>query len=53
VTIASEPSLNLQADGEILGETPVTAEVLPAAVRVIVPADPETEKNVDAEEGTG
>jgi diacylglycerol kinase (ATP) len=53
VTIASEPSLNLQADGEILGETPVTAEVLPAAVRVIVPADLETEKNVDVEEGTG
>jgi YegS/Rv2252/BmrU family lipid kinase len=38
VTIASEPPLNLQADGEILGQTPVTAKVLPQAVSLIVPA---------------
>jgi YegS/Rv2252/BmrU family lipid kinase len=41
VTVAAEPALNLQADGEIIGETPVTAEVLPSAVSVIVPAPPE------------
>ena len=38
VTIAAEPALSLQADGEIVGETPVTAEVLPSAISVIVPA---------------
>jgi YegS/Rv2252/BmrU family lipid kinase len=42
VTVSAEPALSLQADGEIIGETPVTAEVLPSAVSVIVPAPPDS-----------
>lgn len=41
VTLAADPPLRIQADGEIIGETPVAAEVLPSAVQVIVPAPPE------------
>jgi diacylglycerol kinase (ATP) len=37
VTIAADPPQSVQADGEIIGKTPITARVIPAAVRVIVP----------------
>jgi YegS/Rv2252/BmrU family lipid kinase len=41
VTVQSDPPLNIQVDGEMLGQTPVTARVLPAAVNVIVPVPAE------------
>jgi YegS/Rv2252/BmrU family lipid kinase len=44
VMVASDPPLNLQADGEIIGETPVTAEIIPSAVGVIVPVTPDIEE---------
>lgn len=37
VSIATKHPLPVQADGEILGETPVRIEVAPGAVKVIVP----------------
>jgi YegS/Rv2252/BmrU family lipid kinase len=39
ITLVAEPNQTVQADGEVLGQTPVTAKVLPGAVRVIVPHD--------------
>jgi len=44
VTVASSPPMRFYADGEPLGRTPLTFEVLGGALRVIVPA---------ASEGTG
>jgi YegS/Rv2252/BmrU family lipid kinase len=35
--VESDPPSRVQADGELLGETPVTFSVLPGALRVIVP----------------
>jgi YegS/Rv2252/BmrU family lipid kinase len=35
--VATSPAARVQADGELLGEAPVTFSVLPRAVRVIVP----------------
>ena len=37
VTLASRKPRPVQADGEIVGETPVTVTVVPGAVRVVVP----------------
>jgi diacylglycerol kinase family enzyme len=37
VTIVADPPQPVQVDGELLRKTPVTARVLPKAVRVIVP----------------
>jgi YegS/Rv2252/BmrU family lipid kinase len=39
ITLVAEPNQTIQADGEVLGQTPITATVLPGAVRVIVPHD--------------
>jgi diacylglycerol kinase (ATP) len=39
ITLVAEPNQALQADGEVLGETPLSAKVLPGVVRVIVPGD--------------
>ena len=39
ITLVAEPSQTVQADGEVLGQTPVTAKVLPGVVRVLVPSD--------------
>ena len=36
VTIATEPPVAVQIDGENLGETPMTAEIIPAGVQLIV-----------------
>lgn len=36
-TIASDRPLPVQADGEIIGTTPITVSVVPKAVRVVVP----------------
>jgi diacylglycerol kinase (ATP) len=38
VNITAKHALPVQADGEIIGETPVQVRVLPGAVRVVVPA---------------
>jgi len=39
ITLLAEPSQTVQVDGEVLGQTPISAKVLPGAVRIIVPAD--------------
>lgn len=37
VTIATTKPMPVQADGEIVGQTPVTVRVVPGAIRIIVP----------------
>lgn len=37
VTVVADPPQSIQVDGEIIGQTPMTARVIPQAVRVIVP----------------
>ncbi|WP_411157848.1 hypothetical protein [Nocardia otitidiscaviarum] len=37
ITVESVPPKTLWADGELAGETPVTVEVVPAALPVVVP----------------
>jgi diacylglycerol kinase family enzyme len=37
ISIASRKALPVQADGEIVGETPVQIELVPAALKLIVP----------------
>lgn len=37
VVIRSRPALDVQADGEIIGRTPVTVDLAPAVLRVVVP----------------
>jgi diacylglycerol kinase (ATP) len=39
ITLVAEPPQSVQADGEVLGQTPISAKVLPGVVRVIVPDD--------------
>jgi diacylglycerol kinase family enzyme len=34
--------LPVQADGDIVGTTPVAIEILPAALTVLVPANPQS-----------
>jgi diacylglycerol kinase (ATP) len=43
VMIQADPAQKVQADGEMIGETPVTARVIPHAVNLIVPTDREVE----------
>lgn len=38
ITIETDPPENVQLDGEIIGKTPITAKVIPQAIRVVVPA---------------
>ncbi len=38
IAISADEPLPIQADGEIIGETPIQIEVVPNALRVIVPA---------------
>lgn len=40
ITVTAEPPHLAAIDGEELGQTPVTAEVVPSAVAVILPPDP-------------
>jgi len=39
IAIKSAESMSLQADGDVIGATPIKIEVLPGAVGIIVPAD--------------
>lgn len=39
ITIKSRPALKTQADGDVIGYTPIEIEALPAAIRVMVPAE--------------
>ena len=38
VRLTADPPLPVQIDGEIMGATPLTAEVLPGAIEIVVPA---------------
>lgn len=38
ITVETEPSRTIQLDGEVSGETPFTATILPKGLSVIVPA---------------
>jgi diacylglycerol kinase family enzyme len=37
IHIVAEPAQNLQADGEIIGQSPVQVRAIPGAVRVLIP----------------
>jgi len=37
ITIETDPPLNVQVDGEMRGQTPITVEVIPAVVSVLTP----------------
>ena len=39
IAVVADPPHSIQADGEVLGQTPLTARVLPGVIRVIVPSD--------------
>ena len=41
ITITTDDALPIQADGEIIGETPIRITVVPKGLRVIVPLEPE------------
>lgn len=43
ITVESEKPADVQADGELMGKTPVTVKLLPHALRVIVPSSEDTE----------
>jgi YegS/Rv2252/BmrU family lipid kinase len=42
VSVTADPPQSVQVDGEVLGQTPVTARVLPQSLRVIVPESAES-----------
>jgi YegS/Rv2252/BmrU family lipid kinase len=42
VSVVADPPQTIQLDGEVLGQTPVTARILPQALRVIVPETAES-----------
>jgi len=42
VTLAADKPLPVQADGEIIGTTPITVTVVPRGITVITPNEPET-----------
>lgn len=52
VTIATKRPLPVQADGEIIGETPIEVSVVPQALRVVVPQNSAT-KNLTTENTEG
>ncbi len=43
-TVEAEPAQSVQIDGEIAGETPVSAEVIPQAITILVPGRPDGEQ---------
>jgi diacylglycerol kinase (ATP) len=40
VTIRTGRSRRVQADGDVIGQTPVTIELIPNAIDILVPAEP-------------
>jgi diacylglycerol kinase (ATP) len=40
VTVSAEPSQTVEVDGEVIDPTPLTASVIPQAIKVIVPPTP-------------
>jgi diacylglycerol kinase family enzyme len=38
ISVVAEPNQTVQADGEVLGQTPITVRVLPGAIKVLVPS---------------
>ena len=53
VTIESRPRLPVQADGEPIGETPVTVTVVPGALRLVHPCGPGAMPEVGGAARTG
>ncbi|MDD4857020.1 MAG: diacylglycerol kinase family lipid kinase [Candidatus Krumholzibacteria bacterium] len=47
ISILSSSPLPIQADGDIIGTTPVDIEVLPGALRVLAPDEPATSPGLD------
>lgn len=43
IEIKSKPSLLVQADGDIIGKTPVKIQILPGAIEVLAPEQPKNE----------
>lgn len=41
ITVVSDPVQTLQADGEIIGQSPIQAQVIPNAVQIVVPKPPQ------------
>lgn len=41
ITVVCDPVQTLQADGEIIGQSPVQAQVIPNAVQILVPKPPQ------------
>jgi diacylglycerol kinase (ATP) len=52
VTIRSSVPIPVQADGDIIGATPLEVELLPGAVLVLVPADPVVASTEDLDRDT-
>ena len=48
VVIEAKHPLPVQADGEILGKTPVRIEVVPLALKIVVPASAEARSTIEA-----
>jgi YegS/Rv2252/BmrU family lipid kinase len=45
ITIDADERLTVQADGEVIGHTPVDIEIMPGAVHMIVPRDGQSTQN--------
>jgi diacylglycerol kinase (ATP) len=45
VTVTAEPPQTVEVDGEVIDPTPLTASVVPQAIRVVVPPPPATTGN--------
>ncbi|HEX9373702.1 MAG TPA: diacylglycerol kinase family protein [Roseiflexaceae bacterium] len=53
IAIGADKPLPVQADGEIIGETPIQIQVVPSAVQIIVPAPQEQTQKTAATEMVG
>ncbi len=53
VTIETDSPQTVQADGELIGETPITVEILPSPVQLIVPPDTIDKKKMLKENSSG
>jgi diacylglycerol kinase (ATP) len=53
VTIETDSPQTIQADGELIGETPIAVEILPSPVQLIVPPDTVDKKKMLKENSSG